>query len=129
MLEARHRTIRTVCSKPSPLPSPPSQAQPYRACRINRHLLPNSVGVIIVTATFGIADAILAVATLGFLGFGLQYPTFGWGDMLNNGVSNLQDGYWWQVYPVGVCIIGVVMACNLLGDALGDALDVRLRRR
>jgi peptide/nickel transport system permease protein len=96
---------------------------------ISRHLLPNSLGVIIVTATFSVADAILAVATLGFLGFGLQYPTFDWGDMLNNGVTNLQDGYWWQVYPVGICIIVVVMACNLLGDALRDALDVRLRRR
>ena len=96
---------------------------------IGRHLLPNSLGVIIVTATFSVADAILAVATLGFLGFGLHYPTFDWGDMLNNGISYLQDGYWWQVYPVGVCIIAVVMACNLLGDALRDALDVRLRRR
>ena len=96
---------------------------------ITRHLMPNSLGVIIVTATFSVADAILAVATLGFLGFGLQYPTFDWGDMLNNGVAYLQDGYWWQVYPVGACIIAVVMACNLLGDALRDALDVRLRRR
>ena len=96
---------------------------------INRHLLPNSLGVIIVTATFSVADAILAVATLGFLGFGLHYPNFDWGDMLNNGITYLQDGYWWQVYPVGICIIVVVMACNLLGDALRDALDVRLRRR
>jgi len=96
---------------------------------MNRHLLPNSLGVIIVTATFSVADAILAVATLGFLGFGLQYPTFDWGDMLNNGISYLQDGYWWLVFPVGICIIVVVMACNLIGDALRDALDVRLRRR
>ncbi len=96
---------------------------------MNRHLLPNSLGVIIVTATFSVADAILAVATLGFLGFGLQYPTFDWGDMLNNGLTYLQDGYWWQVYPVGIAIIVVVMACNLIGDALRDALDVRLRRR
>jgi peptide/nickel transport system permease protein len=96
---------------------------------IRRHLLPNALGVIIVTATFSVADAILAVATLGFLGFGLQFPTFDWGDMLNKGVSELQNGYWWQVYPVGICIIVVVMACNLLGDALRDALDVRLRRR
>jgi peptide/nickel transport system permease protein len=94
-----------------------------------RHLVPNSLGVVIVTATFSVADAILAVATLGFLGFGLQYPTFDWGDMLNNGISYLQDGYWWQVYPVGIAIIVVVLACNVLGDALRDALDVRLRRR
>jgi ABC-type dipeptide/oligopeptide/nickel transport system permease subunit len=90
---------------------------------MTRHLVPNSLGVVIVTATFSVADAILAVATLGFLGFGLQYPTFDWGDMLNNGISYLQDGYWWQVYPVGIAIIVV------LGDALRDALDVRLRRR
>jgi peptide/nickel transport system permease protein len=100
-----------------------------RSRLINRHQLPHTLGVIIVTATVAVADAILAVATLGFLGFGLQYPTFDWGDMLNNGVTYLQDGYWWQVYPVGICIIVVVMACNLLGDALRDALDVRLRRR
>jgi peptide/nickel transport system permease protein len=96
---------------------------------MTRHLVPNSLGVVIVTATFSVADAILAVATLGFLGFGLQYPTFDWGDMLNNGISYLQDGYWWQVYPVGIAIIVVVLACNVLGDALRDALDVRLRRR
>ena len=66
---------------------------------------PNALGVVIVNATFSVADAILAVATLGFLGFGLQYPTFDWGDMLNNGITYLQDGYWWQVYPVGIAII------------------------
>jgi ABC-type dipeptide/oligopeptide/nickel transport system permease subunit len=96
---------------------------------INRHLLPNALGVIIVNVTFNIADAILAVATLGFLGFGLHYPNVDWGDMLSNGITYLQDGYWWQVYPVGICIVLVVMACNLLGDALRDSLDVRLRRR
>jgi ABC-type dipeptide/oligopeptide/nickel transport system permease subunit len=96
---------------------------------INRHLLPNALGVIIVNVTFNIADAILAVATLGFLGFGLHYPNVDWGDMLSNGITYLQDGYWWQVYPVGTCIVLVVMACNLLGDALRDSLDVRLRRR
>ena len=48
------------------------------------------------------ADAILAVAALGFLGFGLQYPNQDWGDMLYNGITYLQDGYWWLVYPVGI---------------------------
>ena len=96
---------------------------------ISRHLLPNALGVIIVNITFNIADAILAVATLGFLGFGLHYPAIDWGDMLSKGTTYLQDGYWWQVYPVGISIVAVVMACNLLGDALRDALDVRLRRR
>lgn len=94
-----------------------------------RHLLPNAFGVIIVNVTFQVADAILAVATLGFLGFGFHYPTVDWGDMLSNGITYLQDGYWWLVYPAGACIVLVVMACNMVGDALRDSLDVRLRRR
>ena len=95
---------------------------------IHRHLIPNALGVITVNVTFNIADAILAVATLGFLGFGLHYPKVDWGDMLSSGTAYLQDGYWWLIYPVGTCIVLVVMACNLLGDALRDSLDVRLRR-
>jgi ABC-type dipeptide/oligopeptide/nickel transport system permease subunit len=96
---------------------------------INRHLLPNALSVIIVNVTFNIADAILAVAYLGFLGFGLHYPQYDWGDLLSNGTQYMLDGYWWLIYPVGFCIIATVMACNLIGDALRDALDVRLRRR
>jgi peptide/nickel transport system permease protein len=96
---------------------------------IRRHLIPNALGVIIVNVTFNVADAILAVAALGFLGFGLHYPNQDWGDMLSNGIQYMQDGYWWLVYPVGASIVLVVMACNLIGDALRDSLDVRLRRR
>jgi ABC-type dipeptide/oligopeptide/nickel transport system permease subunit len=96
---------------------------------INKHLLPNALGVIVVNVTFNVADAILAVAALGFLGFGLHYPSQDWGDMLSNGIQYMQDGYWWLVYPVGASIVLVVMACNLIGDALRDSLDVRLRRR
>jgi ABC-type dipeptide/oligopeptide/nickel transport system permease subunit len=96
---------------------------------INRHLIPNALGVIIVNVTFNVADAILTVAALGFLGFGLHYPSQDWGDMLSNGVQYMQNGSWWLVYPVGASIVLVVMACNLIGDALRDSLDVRLRRR
>jgi peptide/nickel transport system permease protein len=96
---------------------------------IRRHLIPNALGVIIVNVTFNVADAILAVAALGFLGFGLHYPNQDWGDMLSKGTTYMQDGYWWLVYPVGASIVLVVMACNLIGDALRDSLDVRLRRR
>ena len=102
-------------------------ATPWRL--ISRHLIPNALGVVIVNVTFQVADAILYIAALGFLGFGLQWPNQDWGDLLSNGVTYLQDGYWWQVYPVGACIVLVVMACNLIGDALRDSLDVRLRRR
>jgi peptide/nickel transport system permease protein len=49
--------------------------------------------------------------------------------MISNGVGYMQDGYWWQIYPVGFCIVATVMAFNFVGDALRDALDVRLRRR
>ena len=96
---------------------------------VYRHLIPNALGVVIVNITFQVADAILLIASLGFLGFGLHYPIFDWGDMLSDGTSAILNGYWWQVYPVGLCIVLTVMACNLIGDALRDALDVRLRRR
>jgi ABC-type dipeptide/oligopeptide/nickel transport system permease subunit len=102
-------------------------ARPWRL--IGRHLIPNALGVMIVNVTFNVADAILLVAALGYLGFGLQYPTEDWGDMLSKGIAYMQDGYWWLVYPVGACIVLVVMACNLVGDALRDSFDVRLRRR
>jgi peptide/nickel transport system permease protein len=94
-----------------------------------RHLIPNALGVVVVNITFQIADAIIAVATLGFLGFGLYYPDTDWGDQLSDGVTHLLDGYWWLIYPVGICLILIVMAFNFIGDALRDAVDVRLRRR
>jgi ABC-type dipeptide/oligopeptide/nickel transport system permease subunit len=96
---------------------------------VYRHLIPNALSVVIVNVTFIIADSILALSYLGFLGFGLQYPAASWGDMLGNAQTALASGYWWLVYPVGFCLVAVVMACNFVGDALRDALDVRLRRR
>jgi peptide/nickel transport system permease protein len=96
---------------------------------VYRHLIPNALSVVIVNITFLVADSILALAYLGFLGFGLQYPTASWGDMLGNADTYISSGQWWLVYPVGFCLVAVVMAWNLVGDALRDALDVRLRRR
>ena len=96
---------------------------------IGRHLLPNAFGVMIVNVTFQVADAILAVSYVGFLGFGLHYPNLDWGDMISDGVGYMQDGYWWLIYPVGICIVLTVMSLNFIGDALRDSLDVRLRRR
>jgi peptide/nickel transport system permease protein len=94
-----------------------------------RHLIPNALSVVIVNITFLVADSILLIAALGFLGFGLSYPIASWGDMLGNADNAVTSGYWWLVYPVGGCLVLVVMACNLVGDALRDAFDVRLRRR
>jgi ABC-type dipeptide/oligopeptide/nickel transport system permease subunit len=96
---------------------------------VYRHLIPNALSVVIVNVTFQVADAILILAFLGFLGFGLQYPAASWGDMLGNAQNYVSSGYWWLVYPVGGCLVAVVLACNLVGDALRDAFDVRLRRR
>jgi ABC-type dipeptide/oligopeptide/nickel transport system permease subunit len=96
---------------------------------ISRHLIPNALGVVIVNVTFQVADAILAVSYVGFLGFGLHFPNVDWGDQLSDGSNYLQDGYWWLIFPVGACIVLTVMALNFIGAALRDAMDVRLRRR
>jgi ABC-type dipeptide/oligopeptide/nickel transport system permease subunit len=96
---------------------------------ILRHLLPNSIGLMLVNATFQVSDAILAIASIGFLGFGLQYPNVDWGDELSGSIGYLQDGYWYLIFPVGACIVLTVMALNFIGDAARDAMDVRLRRR
>jgi ABC-type dipeptide/oligopeptide/nickel transport system permease subunit len=96
---------------------------------ILRHLLPNSMGVMLVNVTFQVSDAIIAVSLIGFLGFGLHYPNVDWGDQLSDGIQYLQDGYWWLIFPVGAAIVLTVMSLNFIGDALRDAMDVRLRRR
>jgi peptide/nickel transport system permease protein len=92
-----------------------------------RHIIPNTLSTIVVNATFQVADAILILAVLSYLGFGLAPPAATWGGMLSNGSSYIFAGYWWQIYPVGVLIVIVVVAFNFLGDALRDLLDVRLR--
>jgi peptide/nickel transport system permease protein len=94
---------------------------------IVRHLVPNTFGTIVVSATFQVADAIIVLATLSFLGFGLPPPAATWGGMLSQGTTNLLDGYWWEVYPAGLIIMLTVVAFNFAGDALRDSLDARLR--
>jgi peptide/nickel transport system permease protein len=94
-----------------------------------RHIIPNAIGTIIVNATFQVADAILLLAALGFIGLGVPPPQTDWGSMLANGVNYALDGYWWQIYPTGVAIVLVVVAFNFVGDALRDAFEVRLQRR
>jgi peptide/nickel transport system permease protein len=96
---------------------------------VTRHLIPNSIGVIIVNATFTIADAILYLSALSFLGLGPPPPEVDWGGMLSNGLDFLFDGYWWLVYPAAIILILTVVAFNLIGDAIRDSLDVRLQRR
>jgi peptide/nickel transport system permease protein len=94
-----------------------------------RHMVPNAIGVIVVSATFSVADAILALSTLSFLGLGLPPPHADWGTMLTNGLNDLFNGYWWLVYPPAVILVITIVAFSLIGDAVRDSLDVRLQRR
>jgi peptide/nickel transport system permease protein len=94
-----------------------------------RHIIPNAIGTIVVNVTFQVADAILLVAALSYLGLGIPPPATNWGDMLSNGVEYALDGYWWLIYPAGIAIVLTVVAFNFMGDALRDALEVRLQRR
>ena len=96
---------------------------------IARHLVPNTMGTIAVNATFQVADAILILAVLSYLGFSLPPPAATWGGMLQDGVNFLYDGYWWEIYPAGLMIVLTVVAFNFIGDGLRDSLDVRLRQR
>ena len=92
-----------------------------------RHIVPNALGTIVVNTTFQVADAILAVAALSFLGLGPPLPAFNWGGMLSDGVMYLASGAWWLVYPVGIAIVLTVIAFNFLGEALEEALGARQR--
>ncbi|HUY25582.1 MAG TPA: ABC transporter permease [Candidatus Saccharimonadales bacterium] len=94
-----------------------------------RHIIPNTVGTVVVNATFQIADAIIFVATLSYLGIGVPPPATNWGGELASGLSYIADGYWWLIYPPGIAIVLTVVAFNFVGDALRDALEVRLQRR
>jgi peptide/nickel transport system permease protein len=96
---------------------------------ITRHIIPNAVGTIVVNATFQVADAILLLAALGYLGVGIQPPQTDWGSMLSVGAAYVEAGAWWLIWPPAVCIVIVVVAFNFVGDALRDALEVRLQRR
>ena len=92
-----------------------------------RHMIPNVFGTVVVNATFQVADAVLTVAALSFLGLGIPPPAANWGSMLANGVNYTFAGYWWQIWPAGLCIVAVVVGFNFIGEGLRDAIDVRLR--
>jgi peptide/nickel transport system permease protein len=91
-----------------------------------RHILPNIVSPLIVQATLASGAAILAAATLSFLGLGTKPPTPDWGSMIFVASSYLEQNPWFAVGP-GLAIFITVLSCNMFGDALRDALDPRLR--
>jgi len=92
-----------------------------------RHILPNGIQPIIISATFGIAGAILTESALSFLGFGVPQPTASWGDILNNGRNNIYKSWWLTVFP-GFFIFLTVTAFNLIGEKLRDILDPKSSR-
>ena len=99
---------------------------PWRTAVV--HVLPNIVPPLLVQATLAIAEAIIAEASLSFLGLGQQPPAPSWGSMLNAAQRFLSQAPWMAVYP-GLAIFLVVLSFNLLGDGLRDALDPRAQRR
>ncbi|MET8473122.1 ABC transporter permease [Streptomyces sp. NPDC006422] len=93
-----------------------------------KHIVPNAIGTVIVNCTFQIADAILYVSYLAFLGLSIPPPSADWGSMLSSGITYTQNGYWWLIFPPGIAIVLVVAAFNFIGDGLRDAFEVRLRK-
>jgi peptide/nickel transport system permease protein len=95
---------------------------------IFRHILPNALAPVFVTATLDVATAVLVEAGLSFLGFGVQPPAPSWGNILTEGRTYIFDAWWLTVFP-GLAILITVLSFNLLGEGLRDALDPRLRGR
>jgi peptide/nickel transport system permease protein len=93
---------------------------------IFRHILPNSVAPIIVSATLGVANAILNEAYISFLGLGVQPPTATWGNMLDGANNYLETAPWLWFFP-GLLILLTVLSINFLGDGLRDAIDPHSR--
>ncbi len=91
------------------------------------HILPNAAAPVLVSATLGVAGAILIESSLSFLGLGVQPPIPSWGNMLLEGKNVLEIAPWMSIYP-GLAILFTVLGYNLLGESLRDMLDPRLRR-
>lgn len=92
-----------------------------------RHILPNAVAPVLVSATLGVAGAILLESSLSFLGIGVQYPVPSWGNILIEGKQTLGVAWWLSLFP-GLAILLTVLGYNLLGEGLRDLLDPRIAR-
>ncbi|KKO54376.1 oligopeptide ABC transporter permease [Paenibacillus sp. DMB20] len=97
--------------------------------KIFRHLLPNTIPIIIVSATLGVASAIISESALSFLGIGVVPPTPSWGNMISaaNNLIDFRKRPWLWI-PPGMCILITVVAINLIGDGLRDALDPKMKK-
>jgi len=94
---------------------------------IFRHILPNALSPVFVSATFGVAGAILVESGLSFLGLGIRPPEPSWGNILASGKDYITVAWWLSLYP-GFAILITVLSYNLVGEGLRDALDPRLWR-
>ncbi len=93
---------------------------------IARHILPNALAPVLVSASFGIASAILIESSLSFLGFGVQPPTPSWGDLLSQSRDFIDIAWWLTIFP-GIAIFLTITSYNLVGEGLRDAIDPKLR--
>jgi len=93
---------------------------------IFRHILPNALSPVLVSAVLGIAGAVLVESALSFLGIGVQPPTASWGNILTIGKDNIEIAWWISVFP-GLAIFVTVLAYNLLGEGIRDSIDPRLK--
>ena len=92
-----------------------------------RHILPNALSPIIVSATLGVAAVIVSEAFVSFLGFGVDVNTPTWGNILSNSLEFVNQGNWWWAFFPGAAIVVTVLGINFMGDGLRDALDPRSR--
>lgn len=93
-----------------------------------RHVLPNALSPVIVAATLGIGNVIVLEAALSYLGIGVRPPHASWGNIIEDGADQIGSAWWIALFP-GLAMLVTVIAFNLLGDALRDALDPRDERR
>ena len=93
-----------------------------------KHILINALGPVLISATLGIAGAILVESSLSFLGLGVQPPVASWGNMLMDGKNVLEVAPWMSLYP-GLAILITVLGYNILGESLRDIFDPRLKHR
>jgi peptide/nickel transport system permease protein len=93
---------------------------------IFRHILPNALAPVLVSAVLGVGGAILIESSLSFLGLGVQPPTPSWGNMLTAGKDNIEIAWWLSLFP-GMAILVTVLGYNLLGEGLQDAMNPRLK--
>lgn len=91
-----------------------------------QYLFPNFLGTVLVAATFSVADAILTIATLSFLGLGLPPPAPNWGSDLSTAMSYMYQNSWWLIYPPGLAILLAELSINFVGDGLRQAFDPRM---